>query len=174
MRSLRETLAVALLATSGCEVADFDVVREGTATIPRGTIGDDFHMMEIDDELVLAEIQDEHDVGREDVADAEITRFTLEVFDPAGIDFAFAHRIEVFAEAPGLESVRIAHQDRFPAGARIIELETDDVDLRDYVAAPTVTLVARVDGVAPPADVRLKGRADLHLGVTLRGACDHM
>jgi len=174
MPRIRETLAAALLATLGCELADFDIERQGTATIPRGHIGDDFEMMQIDDDIVLAEIEDEHGVSREDIAEAEITRFTLEVLDPPGMDLAFADRIEVFAEAPGLESVRIGHLDTFPSGARVVDLETDDVDLRDYVAADSVRLVARIDGVAPSEDVRVQARADLHIGVTVRGACNHM
>jgi hypothetical protein len=122
----------------------------------------------------LAEIEDEHGVAREDVAEAEITRFTIEVLDPPGMDLAFAESIEVYAVAPGLETVRIGHLDEFPSGARIVDLETDDIELRDYVAADNVKLVARIDGQAPTADVRIQARADLHIGVTVKGACNHM
>jgi hypothetical protein len=175
MARMRETMAVALVATLGCEVADFDVERGAMATISRDRMGDEIEMMRLDDtEVILAELDDTHDIAPEDVADAEITRFTIAVVDPVDMDLAFLDRVEVFAEAPGLPSVRIAHLDEFPAGAQLLELETDDVELRDYVAAPSVTLVARIDGAAPPMDVKVDARADLHFGVTLRGACNHM
>ena len=175
MAGKREFLAVALMATLGCEVADFDVERNGTATIPRGITGEDLQLMRLDDmEIVLTEIEDTHGIAREDLSDAEITSFTLTVLEPDGTDLSFATSIEVFAEAEGLERVRIAHQTEFPSGEDVIDLETDDVDLRDYVAAPSVTLVARIDGVTPPADVQVEAAAELHLGATLRGACNHM
>jgi hypothetical protein len=175
MACTREILAVALMATLGCEVADFEVQRSGSATIPRGHVGEDLEVMRLDDmEIVLAELEDTHDIAREDLSEAEITRFTLTVIDPAGTDLSFASNIEVFAEAEGLERIRIAHLDEFPPGEQVVDLETDDVDLRSYVAAPNVTLVARIDGVSPPADVRVQADADLHLGATMRGACNHM
>ena len=56
MAGMREILAVALMATLGCEVADFEVQRSGSTTIPRGPTGEDLEMMRLDDmELVLAE-----------------------------------------------------------------------------------------------------------------------
>ena len=175
MAGMREILAVALVATLGCEVADFEVERRGTATIPRSHGGEDLEVMRLDDmEIVLAELEDTQGVAREDLSQAEILAFTLTVRKPAGADLSFASRIEVFAEAEGLERIRIAHQDVFPEGEQVVDLETDDVDLRDYVAAPSVTLVARIDGVSPLADVRVEASAELILGATMRGACNHM
>jgi len=175
MTRMRELLAMALLASLGCEVADFDIERMGTATIPRNRPADGVPLMRLDDfELELAEIEDERGVGTKDLAEADLQRFRLEVIDPAEIDMSFADRIEVYAEAPGLERVRVAWQDEFPDGARVVDLETDDVDLRAYIAAPSVTLFAVIDGAAPPVDVRMRAIAELHIGVTLRGACGHM
>jgi hypothetical protein len=172
---MREILAVALMATLGCEVADFEVERSGSATIPRAHGGEDLQMMRLDDmELVLTEIEDTHGIRREDLSQAEIVSFSLTVLEPADMDLSFATSIEVFAEAEGLDRIRIAHQEVFPPGELVIDLETDDVDLRDYVAAPSVTLVARIDGLAPRADVRVQADAELLLGATLRGACNHM
>lgn len=175
MARMRELLAMALVATLGCEVADFDVERKGTATIPRNRPADGVPIMRLDEfELELAEIEDERGVSKKDLAEADLQRFRLEVIDPAELDLSFADRVEIYAEAPGLERVRVAWQDDFPVGARVVDLETDDVDLREYVAAPSVTLFAVIDGAAPPVDVRVRGIAELHLGVTLRGACTHM
>lgn len=175
MLRLRETVALALVAMLGCEVGDFDVVRRKTVTIPADDSGEDIEIMELDDlEIVLAEIEDTQDIGREDLSAAVLDRLTLEVLEPVGADLAFAERIEVFAEAPGLDRVRVASQTEFPRGDELVELELDDVDLRKYVAAASTTFVAQVGGVAPPIDVRVKATATLHIGVTLRGACDHM
>lgn len=171
---LRNVLGAALLAALGCEVADFDVQKRGTATIPRDAMLDPIEMMQLDGfELVLAEIEDTEDIGPEDISGAELRRLTLEVIDPAGGDLSFLDSIEIYAESPELERVRVAHRERLPKGEARVDLEIDDVDLHDYVAAPSVTLSAVVDGVAPPEDVRVRAIASLNIGATLRGACDH-
>jgi hypothetical protein len=171
---LRSIVGAALLATLGCEVADFDVERHGTAVIPHEGPSEAFELMELDGlEIVLAEIEDTEDIGREDISHADLRQLTLEVLDPAGSDLAFVDRIEIFAESDDLQRVRVAHRDHLPRNASSVDLEIDDVDLRDYIAAPTVTLVAVVDGSSPPTDVRVKATARLNIGATLRGACDH-
>jgi hypothetical protein len=171
---LREILALALLATLGCEIADFEVERQEIATIPRERAEEPFEMMELDGlEIVLGEVQDDHEVGREDISRAELVRITLTVIEPAAADLSFVDRIEVFAEAPDLPRVRVAHLDQTPRQSNDVELEIDDVDLRDYVASDRVTLVARIDGQAPAMDVRVRATVVLDIGVTVRGACDH-
>jgi hypothetical protein len=174
LRRTRSIVGVALLATVGCEIADFEIERDGTATIRRGDAGGDVDMLRLDDEYVLADIEDEYDVGPDDLADAEITRFSLETLGPDRTSLDFVDRIEVFAVAPDLEPLRIAHVDDVPPGATSVEFAIDDVDLLDYVAAPHVTFVARIDGVAPPVDVRVQASVELRIGVTLRGACNQM
>jgi hypothetical protein len=168
---LREAIGVVLLAALGCEVADFEIERRGTMTIRRG---DAVEMMELDGmELEIAELEDEQGIGREDISDAQLVRLTMRVLEPEGMDLSFVDSIEVFAESEDLERVRVAHQDDFPPGVTHIELEPDDVELRDYIAAPQVTLVARISGASPTQDVRVRATAWLEVGVTVRGACDH-
>lgn len=166
----RELVAVALLLSFACEAADFQMRRRGTATIPND--GGEVEMMRLDDlELEIAELQSDRDIHRDDITDASLTKVRLEVLSPAGADLAFADSIELFAEAPGLERVRVAHRDAFPPGTRDVDLELDDIDLADYVAASEVTLIAVVDGEAPGQDVEVRAWADIDVGVTVRGAC---
>jgi len=171
---VRNLLGLALVAALGCEIADFDVVRRGDGTIPRDQPGDSFELMRLDDlEIVIAEIEDTQGIGREDISAAELTWMTIEVLDPPEGDFAFVERIEIFAESPGLGRVRVAHTDGAPGGVRVIELDTDGVDLRDYIAAPHVTLTAVFDGTSPATNVHVGATANLNIGATVRGACDH-
>ena len=174
MTRARNVLAAALMTTVGCEIADFDVERSGIATIPSRPEAEAITVMELDGfEIVLAEIEDTEDIGPEDISGADLRRFTIEVLDPAGADLSFIEGIEIYAESPELERVRIAHLDDVPRGASRIELEVDGVDLHDYIVAPVVTLSAVVDGDAPETDVRVRASALLNIGATLRGACDH-
>jgi hypothetical protein len=168
---LREVIGVAMLACSGCEVASIDVEREGYAVIPHdGTL----ELMGLDGfEAVLGQVEDTEDVRREDVSDATLDQLVIEVLDPGQPDLSFITRIEVFAEAPDHERVRVAHGENFPVGVRVVQLEIDDVELRDYVAAQHVSLVASIDGKRPPRDVHVHAVAHLSVGVTLRGACHH-
>lgn len=175
MARARNVLAAALMTAVGCEIADFDVERSGVATIPSRPDTAAITVMELDGfEVVLAEIEDTEDIGPEDISGAELRRFTIEVLDPEGDDLAFVEGIEIYAESPELERVRIAHlDDAVPRGTQRIELEVDGADLHDYIVAPTVTLSAVVDGDAPETDVRVRATALLNIGATLRGACDH-
>lgn len=167
----RELVGVLLVTSLGCEVANVDVVRHGTATIPKDGA---FEVMRFDNfELALGEIQDEMGIERKDVSDATLDRLTLEVLSPDDQDLSFIDAIEVFAEADGLGRVRVAFLDDVADGAHEVELETDDVDLRNYVAAPEVTFVAVIDGSMPDRDVKVRATAQLNVGVTLRGACSH-
>ncbi|MBC8073751.1 MAG: hypothetical protein IAG13_35855 [Deltaproteobacteria bacterium] len=174
MTRARNLIAAALMTAVGCEIADFDVERSGTATIPSRPDAEAITVMELDGfEIVLAEIEDTENIGPEDISGAELRRFTIEVLDPADAELSFVDGIEIYAEAPDLERVRIAHLDEVPRGAQRIELEVDGVDLHDYIIAPVVTLSAVVDGDAPETDVRVRAVAVLNIGATLRGACDH-
>jgi hypothetical protein len=168
---VREVIGVAMLACSGCEVASIDVERAGNAVIPHdGTL----ELMGLDGfEAVLGEIEDTEDVRRQDISDATLDQLVIEVLDPGQPDLSFITRIEVFAQSPELERVRVAHGEDFPVGARVVALEIDDVELRDYVAAQHVSLVASIDGERPARDVHVHAVAQLSVGVTLRGACHH-
>ena len=70
--------------------------------------------------------------------------------------------------------VRIAYQDEFPVGEPIVAFETDDVNLRDYVASRSVTIRAEISGDAPEELVEVEATANILVGVTLRGACNHL
>jgi hypothetical protein len=172
---VRESVALAVLATSGCEITDVEIERSGTATIPEAPTNGPFAMARIDDlELELGEIEDEHDIGTEDISSAEVMRFTVEAIDPGTADLSFIDRIEVFAQSDDLEEVRVAHLDENPGEVAFVALAIDDVELREYVAADLVTLVARFDGESPRTDVVLRATVVMDIGVTVRGACNHM
>ncbi len=167
-------MGLLLLAALACEAADVQLRRSGTATIPRDDPGDDIVMMRLDDlELELAHLDPQRDIDPDEIANARLTKVRLEVLKPSGADLSFADSIELFAEAPGLERVRVAHRDGFPPGTRTINFDLDEVDLAAYVAASEVTLVALVNGEAPADDVDVSAAADIDIGVTVRGACNN-
>lgn len=167
----RELLGLLLVTSLGCEVTTVDVVRHGTATIPKDGA---FELMRFRDfEVELGEIEDTMDIERKDLSDATLDRLTLEVLSPDDADLSFIDEIEVYAESDQLGRVRVAYLGEVADGATEVELETDDVDLRNYVAAPEVTLVAVIDGAMPEQNVKVRARAELNVGVTLRGACSH-
>lgn len=174
LRRLREGIGLVALLMGGCEVTDVDIEQSGTAYIPRDHTAGAIEMPEMEDlDLVLA-IIDNPGVGTEDITDAMMTSLRVEVLSPESADLSFADRVEVFAEAPGMETVRIAYQDEFPAGEQVVEFQTDDVDLRDYVASRSVTIRAEISGDAPDETVEVEAIANLNVGVTVRGACDAM
>ena len=174
LRRLREGIGVLAILVAGCEVTDVNIEQVGTAFIPRDHTVGPVEMPEMEDlDLVLAVI-DNPGVGGEDITDATITSLRVEVLSPETADLAFAESVEVFAEAPGMGRVRIAHQDEFPAGEQIVEFETDDVDLRDYVASRSVTIRAEISGDAPEELVEVEAVANLNVGVTMRGVCNQM
>jgi hypothetical protein len=174
LRRLREGIGLLAILAGGCEVTEVDIEQTGTAFIPRDHTVGPVEMPEMENlDLVLAIIENPG-VGGEDITEAVITSLRVEVLEPEAGDLAFAERVEVFAEAPGLERVRVAWQDEFPAGEPIVEFETDDVNLRDYVASRSVTIRAEISGDAPDELVEVEAVANLNVGVTLKGACNHM
>jgi hypothetical protein len=174
LRRLREGVGVLAVLAAGCEVTEVDIEQTGTAFIPRDHTTGPVEMPEMENiDLVLAVI-DNPGVGGEDITDARVTSLRVEVIEPDLGDLAFAERVEVFAEAPGMDRVRVAYQDEFPVGESVIEFETDDVNLRDYVASRTVTIRAEVTGEAPDELVEVEAIANLNVGVTMRGVCNQM
>lgn len=171
---VRDALGVALLWALGCELADFEVERSGYAVISADDDTDEVEVMRLDGlEIVLAEIEDTEDIGTEDISRAEIRKLTIEVVHPLGSDLAFVDRIEIFADSPDLGRVRVAYADELPRGEARVDLEIDGVDLQKYIAAPTATLIAVIDGTAPEREIRVLATAKLEVGATVRGACDH-
>ncbi len=169
LRCSRELLGLLLVTNLGCEVASVDVVRHGVATIPKDGA---FEIMRFEDfELELGEIEDTQGIERRDVSDATLDRLVIEVLSPEPADLSFVDQIQVYAETPQLGRVRVAYVGEVPPDTRVVELDTDDVDLRNYVAADTVTFVAVIDGAMPATDVKVRATAELNVGVTLRGAC---
>lgn len=166
---LRSSLGVLALCSLGCDVTEIDVERRGSGTIPEAG-STPFE----ETEIVLGEFDADRDVKEGDLSSAIVDRLDVRVVEPAGADLAFAQRLEVFVEAPGLPPQRIGHAEDFRPGRDRLELETDRADITPYVAAESLTIFAVVEGLPPQEQVEIEGIANLRLGVTLQGACNHM
>lgn len=116
----------------------------------------------------------EQDVEPDHLSDAVLDRISVQVVRPEQADLSFARRVELYVEAPGLGPTRVGYAEDFDPGEREFTFVTDDVDISEYVAADTLTLVAVVEGQPPEYDVEIEGVANLHVGVTLAGACSQL
>lgn len=160
----------------GCNgVTSIEVERTSMALIydddPLGEL-DLPEFREID--LFLGEYENEQGIRSKDITGANLERLVMSVVDPVGGDLAFASRIEIFVEAPGHPTRRVAFQDDFPPGESEVVFELDGIDLERYIVSRTFSLRARVEGSRPPEDTLVEGSATLDVGVTLAGVCHHM
>ncbi len=100
------------------------------------------------------------------VASARVAEVTLVHLSPPacdirleGCDLAFIRELELLVEASGKDRVRLAHVLE-PGEVRMVAMEIDDVDLKPYITAGTMTLIARVElDNAPVENVELEVRA---------------
>jgi hypothetical protein len=173
---LRELAGALFILSSGCNgVTSIEVERTSRAVIfdddPLGEL-DLPEFREID--IFLGEFENEHGIRRKDIAGASLERVTMTVLEPASADLSFANRIEIYVEAPGQATRRVAYREGFPPGESELDFELDDVGLEPYIASRSFSLFARVQGEPPPEDVLVEGSAILDVGVTLAGVCHHM
>lgn len=173
-RSLKQWGGGVALCSIGCQVTEIEIERSGSAVIPSAGITDEFVMDNLSDmDFVLEEFSD-LGVEREDLSKAHLSGLEVAILSPGGVDFSFADRIEVFADAPDLGRVRIAYQDTFPVGAPSIAFDLDGADLREYLASESFSIVAVFDGGSPQQNIEVQGTATITVGVTVAGACNYL
>jgi hypothetical protein len=116
------------------------------------------------------------DLGADEVDEGDIQGIALNTFEitniAPGADVAFLDRVDVYVEAAGLPRVLIASGTDFPAGAKTVKLEPEDVELSDYLLGENFQLITMVNGEMPSTDTDLDVHVVVDVGVTPKGACN--
>lgn len=169
LRGLRLLCLAFVLSGSQCEIHDMDIQHYGSGYV----VG--FPGVEVEDmQVYLGTYASTRDIDPDDLADAVIDQIEVRIVSPEDADMAFARRVELYVVAPELDPVRVGYAEDFEPGQRSLSLITDDVDITEYVASEWVTIYAVVDGRSPPEPIELEGAANLHVGITMAGACNQM
>lgn len=173
----RSIFFCACLALATCDSLDnFDVEQKSRASIPGQTplemlLGSvSFTGFDNFDITQNAELKNQG-VTKNQIDSVRLSRVTLTVVDPAsGQDFMFISSLSFFVEAPGLPRVRIATGGPFPAGANMVELNVDDVELAPYATAASMNITTESSGQKPQQDTTVEATIGLDVDANLGGA----
>ena len=157
------TIAAALPACGAFDELDkVDVPIESQATIPGDPLAgnvpfenQEFPSPPVDFKKKLAD----QDVSVDDVASLKLVELTFAATAPQDATIDFLTSIEVFVEAEGMQRQKIAEQKAIPDGARTIDLETLDVELKPFARANAMQLITVVSGTPPLANTTVKTTA---------------
>jgi hypothetical protein len=177
IKRTRRTLAfgVVLGALITCGGLDtFDVEQSATTTIPGGspipfldTLFDFAGFNEFD--ISQSSEFENQGVSKDDIDSVTMTSLRLRVISPDGADLSFLDSIEFFVDAEGLSKKRIAKGSSFPAGAREVELDVEDVDLKPYAVKDAMQITAKASGENPPQDIEVAADVVLSVDVNVSG-----
>ena len=87
-----------------------------------------------------------------------------------GDDLSFLTNVTFYAEAPGLEPVKIATRERFGVGERVVELTPEPADLKAHALTRAMRITNHFEGQRPPLHVTLKATLTLEVHVQLKEA----
>lgn len=154
-------------------LATVEVEKSGQATIAAGglleqIVGDlGFDELQGFDFAASQELRNEG-VEPGDIDGVFLTSLTLTAVD--GDDLSFLEEVEVFVDAPELDSVLVAAGSGFE-GKQSAELETEGVDLTAYAVASSMTVRVEGQGRRPNEDTTVAVAASFDVTVTAQGAC---
>lgn len=180
MTTNRKTMAVlaagAVLFTCS-NLDNIDVSADGQAVIPQRSIIDEVigQLSFVGfDGFDISQDQEFENAGytKDQIDSVRLKTFELTIVDPVGANFDFVSGIRFFAESDGLERVEIASLDPVPAGSTVLDLDLADVELRDYAAAETMTIVTEATGTRPPEQTTIAAEVVLDVDVAITGACN--
>lgn len=105
------------------------------------------------------------------VSSVKLKSFTLQITAPNGQDFGFLDSIAFYAEANGTK-VRVAHKDNIAslglkAPNPTLTLDLDDVELKPFVTADTMSLTTTANGRQPVQDTTIHAVADFKVTIGL-------
>lgn len=109
-----------------------------------------------------------------DISSVYFDSLVLTATDPSGADLAFIDSLEFFVSADGLPTILVASQDDFPSGESTVEMDLEDVDLTEYVVAPSMNITTDVTGGRPNADTTILAEFALKVGATKQGVCNQI
>lgn len=168
--------AWALLALAACSgLMTVRIEQEGSGTVPgAGFLGELLGAFDLGgfDDLDVSIDQElaNQGVAEGDVSEVRLAQLTLSTPDAA--DLSFLTSISVYIESPGVEKVRIAHLEDFPAGVASVDLELDDVDIKDHVIAASLSITTDASGTAPSEDTTIEAFIAIDVEATAQGACN--
>lgn len=122
----------------------------------------------VDFDLAGEDVLNNANVTREEIDSVYLRQITLTIPDDSpGRTFDFLDTLEFFAEAQGLERVRIAGGRDFAPGMTVIGLDVADVNLADYAAAPSLTISSESAGRPPEEDTDIRAELELDIDVNV-------
>lgn len=156
-------LAILPLVVACAPVVSFQVDFEGEAVVEGAPLGSVLDAFPAFGGFVAFDVSSDQEFQNNDARKHQVTKTTLEAFEvwvkaPEDASLDFIEHIAVFADAPGLDRVRIAEAS-VPQGATRVRFTVDDVELAPYVRADTITLSTEVEGRQPGRDTTLGAAA---------------
>lgn len=108
-------------------------------------------------------------VSASDITTAKVTAARVKVVSPAGGHLAYLTKFELFISAPGLPEKRLAHQDAdFVNRKSTYDFLLDDVELKPYLAAPSMTMRPAIDQRSKPSqDHQLQLELVVHVDLSI-------
>lgn len=178
MTSLSSTLmrfaaftGAVVLCTCGT-VDRFDVTAGASADIPKATLLDEalgalplsgFDKLDFSDQIR------NQGVTEDQIDSVKIKSFVIHTKEGSNLTLDFIKSAKFYAEADGQPKVLIASSNDF-AGQTSVDLDVEeDVELRPYVAAPSLTISAEVEGKKPPQDTTITADVTLDVDAAIPG-----
>lgn len=81
-----------------------------------------------------------NDTRKDLIEEIQLKTLRLEITAPEGEDFSFLESLEIFISAEGLEEIQIASITEVPESVAILDLDTSDSDLQEYIKKDAFSL----------------------------------
>lgn len=176
--SVRARLGVPLsvLLLVGCQPNVFYVEKKGQTTVSGDplngllstfpTIGSFTDMDFNQDQTFQSE-----GVLKNQVSSVLLDKVQLQIVSPGDQDFSFLQSLQLAVRAGDTEQ-EVAHKDgidqlNLPPPNPVLKMDLDGTELRPFVTAPSMSLIVRGKGHAPPQDTTLEATVRLRVAVKL-------
>lgn len=170
-RKVVGAIALAMLCTCGT-LDRFDVPTTAYANIPKQTIVDvviDQLAFDEFDELDFSQEIANQGVTEDQIDSVHMTSFVIHTDEGSGATLDFLESVAFYAEADGQARVLVASSTNFKGKTSVDLVVDEEVELKPYVVAPSMNLVAEVKGKRPAQDTRLTADVVLSVDATIPG-----
>ena len=99
------------------------------------------------------------------VKDVTLNRLNLTITDPAGENFDFLKRIEIYISSDDQDEVKIAYLDAVPANATTLSLNSTNVKLDEFIKGDAYTIRTKAE-LAKPVSGDITIKAGMRFKVT--------
>lgn len=155
-------IGACLLLLSGCSVS-FDVKAGGEATVQGGgIIGQFFSLPGLENfaSFDISQTQDFKNQGveKDHLDSVKVKSIVLKVKDPQNGNFNFIDKIQFFASLPNDDKskVEIASKESVPRDVKEFSLDIKNVELLNYVTAPSMSITTSASGRSPAQDTKIE------------------